>query len=400
LQILVLNLHYDSYKGKMGAGKITAGNITKNMPICLVKEGGKIVNGRVTALMIFDGLGLREVEGAEAGEIVMVAGLEDVAIGDTISTPEFAKPLPRVEIDEPTIKMTFGVNTSPFSGKEGKMTTSRQIRERLMKELETNVALRIEEYPGSNEKFIISGRGELHLAVLIETMRREGFELEVSKPEVIFKEVNGRKKEPYEIVEIDVPQEYQGAVMQELGKRMAKVEDVSPNEANTEFHFQARLATRALIGLKSFLITATKGTVVMNTVFDEFDELLNLDLKRETGSLVSSDTGRTSAYALDNAQQRGVLFIGPGVEVYMGMVIGEYSRVGDLELNPCKEKKLTNVRASGSDDSLILATPKKMTLENCLEYIGDDELVEATPESLRIRKRFLDPNERKKQRTQ
>jgi GTP-binding protein len=400
LQILVLNLQYDSYKGKMGAGKITAGNISKNMPICLVKEEGKLVNGRATALMIFDGLGLREVESAEAGEIVMVAGLENVAIGDTISTPEFAKPLPRVEIDEPTIKMTFGVNTSPFSGKEGKMTTSRQIRERLMKELETNVALRIEEYPGSNERFIVSGRGELHLAVLIETMRREGFELEVSKPEVIFKEEAGKKKEPYEIVEIDVPQEYQGAVMQELGKRMAKVEDVSPNEANTEFHFQARLATRALIGLKSFLITATKGTVVMNTVFDGFDDLLNLDLKRETGSLVSSDNGKTSAYALDNAQQRGVLFVGPGVEVYLGMVIGEYSRVGDLELNPCKEKKLTNVRASGSDDSVILATPKKMTLENCLEYIGDDELVEVTPANLRIRKRYLDPNERKKQRLQ
>ncbi len=396
LQLLALNLHYDSYKGKMAVGRITSGKLVKNQPIVSIKED-YTANGRVSALMIFDGLGMLEVEEALAGEIVMVAGIDDVNIGDTISTPEYNKPLPRVSLDEPTIKMTFGVNTSPFAGQDGKLGTSRQIRDRLTKELETNVALRVEDHPSSSEKFIVSGRGELHLSVLIETMRREGFELEVSKPEVIFKEEDGQKLEPFEVVHISVPIDFQGVVMQELGKRSADIKDMSPNEVGTEIEFVAKMPTRSLIGLKNFLITTTKGTVIMNSNFEGFEPIINLNIKRDHGSLISTERGKTSSYALDNAQQRGFLFIGPGIEVYQGMVVGECARDQDLELNPCKEKKLTNVRSSSSDEGVVLTPPRKMTLENCLEYIGDDELVEVTPENLRIRKRFLDPNERKRQ---
>jgi GTP-binding protein len=397
LQILMVNLRYDSFKGKLGVGQISSGKIIKNQSAVCIQEN-KTINGKISNLMIFDGLGLKEVDEAVAGEIVMVAGFDEVGIGDTISTPEYNTPLPRIVVDEPTIRMTFGVNTSPFSGKEGKLGTSRHIRERLTKELETNVALRVEDYPGSSEKFIVSGRGELHLSVLIETMRREGFELEVSKPEVIFKKdlQTGNDTEPFEIVEIDVPQEYQGSVMQELGRRSADISEVSPNDAGTQYHFVARMPTRALIGLKGFLITATKGTVIMHTIFDDYSEKINLNIKTDHGSLVSTETGTSSGYSLYNAQQRGVLFIGGGVEVYQGMVIGQCSKDEDLELNPCKEKKMSNVRSKSSDEGIVLTPPREMTLENCLEYLGDDELVEVTPVSLRIRKRYLDPNERKK----
>lgn len=397
LQILVLALKYDNFKGKMAVGKITSGYINKNMAIQAIQENGTI-KARVASLMVFDGLGMKEVEEAQAGEIVNISGFDTVGIGDTITTAEFNKALPRVTIDEPTIQMTFGVNTSPFSGKEGKLGTSRQIRERLIKELETNVALRVTDYPGSADRFIVSGRGELHLSVLIETMRREGFELEVSKPEVIFKldETTGKQLEPFETVEIDVSEAYSGSVMQELGKRKADITNVGPNEANTEMHFEARMATRALIGLKSLLLTASKGTVIMNTVFDKYDKMLDYSSSNDHGSLVSTETGSTMGYSLDNAQSRGTLFVGPAVEVYQGMVIGQCSRDEDLELNPCKGKKLSNVRSSGTDDGIILTPPRNMSLEECLEYLGDDELVEVTPKSLRIRKRYLDPNERKR----
>lgn len=396
LQILILALKYDNFKGKMGVGKITGGRISKNMNIQAIQEEDSI-KGKVSSLMVFDGLGLKEVEEAEPGEIVMIAGLENIGIGDTVTTAEFNKALPRVHIDEPTIQMTFGVNTSPFAGKEGKLGTSRQIRERLYKELETNVALRVQDHVESSEKFIVSGRGELHLAVLIETMRREGFELEVSRPEVIFREqADGKRLEPFETVEIDIPQEYQGVVMQELGKRSADIKDIGPNEAGTEFHFEAVMATRALIGLKSLLITATKGTVILHSIFDGYRPMITLQISRDHGSLVSTENGVSMGYSLDNAQQRGVLFIGPAVEVYQGMVIGQCSKDEDLELNPTKGKQLSNVRSKSSDEGLVLIPPREVTLENSLEYIGDDELVEITPLSLRIRKRYLDPNERKR----
>jgi GTP-binding protein len=295
--------------------------------------------------------------------------------------------------------MTFGVNTSPLNGREGDLCTSRQIKERLYKELETNVALKVEPHPESGEKFIVSGRGELHLSVLIEEMRRQGFELEISKPEVIFKYENGVKLEPFEMLEIDVPQEYQGVVLQELGKRNAEVKDMSPNEVATEFHFEARMATRSLIGLKGFLITATKGTAVVNSTFDKYDNFKDsVQTKRDHGSLVSTDKGKASSYALYNAQERGVLFIGSGEEVYTGMVVGESNRSQDIELNPTKEKKLTNVRSKSSDEALTLSPHKTMTLEKCIEYIDNDELVEITPKNLRIRKRHLDPNMRKRQK--
>jgi len=397
LQILVLALKYDNFKGKMAVGKITSGFITKNLAVQATQENG-VIKARVASLMVFDGLGMKEVEEAQAGEIVNVSGFDTISIGDTITTAEFNQSLPRVKIDEPTIQMTFGVNTSPVSGKEGKLGTSRQIRERLNKELETNVALRVADYAGSADKFIVSGRGELHLSVLIESMRREGFELEVSKPEVIFRmdETTGKQSEPYEFIEVDVASDYSGTVMQELGKRKADITHVGPNEANTEMHYEARMATRALIGLKSLLLTTSKGTVIMNTVFDKYDQMLDYTSSQNHGSLVSTETGSTMGYSLDNAQSRGTLFVGPGVEVYQGMVIGQCARDEDLELNPCKGKKLSNVRSSSNDDGIILTPPKNMSLEECLEYLGDDELVEVTPKSLRIRKRYLDPNERKR----
>jgi GTP-binding protein len=399
LQILVLNLKYDTYKGKLAVGKIELGKISKNQSLIAIQKEGKTINGKVASLMIFDGLGVKEVDEAQAGEIVMVAGFENIDIGDTITTADYAKPLERINIDEPTLKMTFGVNTSPLNGREGDLCTSRQIKERLYKELETNVALKVEPHPESGEKFIVSGRGELHLSVLIEEMRRQGFELEISKPEVIFKYENGVKLEPFEMLEIDVPQEYQGVVLQELGKRNAEVKDMSPNEVATEFHFEARMATRSLIGLKGFLITATKGTAVVNSTFDKYDNFKDsVQTKRDHGSLVSTDKGKASSYALYNAQERGVLFIGSGEEVYTGMVVGESNRSQDIELNPTKEKKLTNVRSKSSDEALTLSPHKTMTLEKCIEYIDNDELVEITPKNLRIRKRHLDPNMRKRQK--
>jgi GTP-binding protein len=398
LQMLVLSLKADSFKGRMAVGRIFGGKITKNMAIQAIQENG-ILKGRVASLMVFDGLGVKEVDEAEAGEIVMVAGLEEIGIGDTITTESYNKALERVRVDEPTIQMTFGVNTSPFSGKEGKLGTSRQIRERLYREIQTNVGMTVVDEPSSADKFIVSGRGELHLSVLIETMRREGFELEVSKPQVIYHEENGQKLEPYEIVEIDVPQEYQGVVMQELGKRGANITDISPNDANTEFHFVADMPTRAIIGLKSLLITNTKGTVIMHTLFDKYAPVAtNIQISSNHGSLVSMETGSSMAYALDNAQLRGTLFIGAGVDVYAGMVIGQCAKDEDLELNPTKGKAMSNVRSKSSDDALTLTPPRNMSLENALEYIGDDELVEVTPENIRIRKRILDSGMRNRMR--
>ena len=397
LQILILSLQFDNFKGKMGVGKITSGSISKNQNLISIQENGEI-KGKVSSLLVFDGLGMKEVETAEAGEIVMVAGFENVTIGDTITTPEFARALERVSVDAPTIQMTFGVNTSPFSGKEGKLCTSRQIRDRLYKELETNVALRVTDHPESSEKFIVSGRGELHLSVLIEAMRREGFELEVSRPQVIYHvdEKTGKKTEPFEIVEIDVPQEYQGTVMQELGQRSANITHIGPNDTGTRFHFEASMATRALIGLKSKLISDTRGTVVMHAIFDSYRDTISLTVDKDHGSLISTETGATMAFALNNAQLRGSLFIGPAVEVYQGMVIGQCAKDEDLELNPCKGKQLSNVRSKSSDDAISLTPLRIMSLENCLEYINDEELVEITPLNLRIRKRYLDPGMRKR----
>jgi GTP-binding protein len=301
-----------------------------------------------------------------------------------------------VEIEPPTIKMTFGVNTSPFAGKEGKFVTSRNLRERLYKELEINVALKVEPSEEGAESFLVSGRGELHLGILIETMRREGFELQVSQPQVIYHEKDGVKMEPYEVVSIDVPSEYQGAVIENLGKRGAEMQglDTSPSG---EMHAEYLIPTRGLIGLKNLLLTQTRGTVIMNNLFDSYKPVHDIDSHaNDHGSLISSETGVSNAYGLNNAQERGILFIGPAVDVYEGMVVGKNALDNDIELNVCKTKKLTNIRSSGTDEAIILTPPRPIELDFALEYIGKDELVEVTPKSIRIRKKILNATERKR----
>lgn len=395
LQILVLALANDPYKGKMGIGKISSGKITKGQNIAEIKVDGTIVKGKVTDIMIYEGLKQVAVESAEAGEIVSVAGLSGIAIGETIADADNPKQLPPVEVDQPTVQMTFGVNTSPFSGKEGKLVTSRQIRERLMKELETNVALRVEDME-SGEAFLVSGRGELHLAVLIEQMRREGFEMQVSQPQVIMHEKDGKKFEPFELVTIDVPGEYQGAIIEECGVRKGNLLSIDHTPTG-ELHMEYDMPTRGVIGLKAALMTKVRGTAIVNHIFNKY-EPFNAELIRANthGSLIAFENGQSTGYALDTAQERGTLFIGPGVEVYTGQVVGQSARDEDIEINVAKEKKLSNMRSKASDAAILLAPPRDMTLELALEYIGPDELVEVTPKSVRLRKRILDANERKR----
>ncbi len=395
LQILVLALAQDSYKGKMGIGKISSGKIMKGQTVTQITVEGKMSKGKVTDIMVYEGLKQVAVDSAEAGEIVSVAGLPAIAIGETIADATNPKHLPPVEVDQPTVQMTFGVNTSPFSGQDGKLVTSRQIRERLMKELETNVALRVKDME-SGEAFLVSGRGELHLAVLIEQMRREGFELQVSQPQVILHEENGQKLEPFELVTIDVPAEYQGAVIEECGQRKGQLLSMDTTPTG-EQHLEYDMPTRGVIGLKSALMTKCRGTAIVNHLFNKYEpynaELINAN---SHGSLIAYELGTSTGYALDTAQERGALFIGPGVEVYAGMVVGQAGRDEDIEINVAKEKKLSNMRSKASDAAILLAPPKVMSLELALEFIGPDELVEVTPKSVRIRKRILDSNERKR----
>ena len=394
--MLVLALRYDSYKGKIGIGKITSGSVKKAQNVTRIQRDGAKVNGKITSLQMYEGLVPTEVDEALAGDIVAIGGFNDIQIGETIADAANPVQIPPVEIEQPTIKMTFGVNTSPFAGREGTLLTSRQIKDRLDKELETNVALRVEQSTESGDVFMVSGRGELHLGVLIETMRREGFELQVSQPQVIFHEENGVKLEPYEILTIDVPSEHQGVVIEEVGKRGGQLQQMDSNASN-EIHAEYIIPTRGMIGLKNLLLTRTRGTAIINNLFDSFKPVHEIDLRsNEHGSIIASDSGSALAYGLNNAQGRGVLFIGPGTEVYEGMVVGKNSVDMDLEVNVTKGKKLTNMRASGSDSSIILTPPKEVTLDFALEYIGPDELVEVTPQSVRIRKKYLTLNERKK----
>jgi GTP-binding protein len=397
LQILVLALNYDSYKGKQGIGKISAGSIKKNQPIMQIAPDGAKLTGRVVDISVFSGLQKQSVETAEAGEIVSVAGLEEVTIGSTITDPANPKQIDPVTVDEPTVQMTFAVNNSPFAGKEGKLVTSRNIRDRLYKELETNVALKVTD-TASPDTFQVAGRGELHLAILIETMRREGYELQVSQPEVIFKEEAGKKTEPFERVSIIVPNDYQGAVIEEVGRRKGDLIEMNHTQ-NGEVHIDYVMSTRSLIGLKSKLLTQTKGTVIINHIFDSYRPAeATLTQSNPHGSLIASEPGVSNAYGLNNAQERGELFIGAAVEVYQGMIVGENAKTEDIELNVNKTKKLTNMRASGTDAALILSPPKIMSLEESLEYLGPDELLEVTPQSLRLRKKILDPNKRKREK--
>ncbi len=394
LQILVLAIAYDSYKGRMGIGKVTAGTITRAEEVALARIDKSLTKAKATDLLVYHGLDRISVPSATVGDIVAVAGFDDIRIGETVTSATNPSPLPPVAIDEPTIQMTFGVNNSPFAGKEGKFVTSRHLQARLAKELETNVALRVEVTSGSDQ-FLVSGRGELHLSVLIETMRREGFELQIAQPHVITKDVNGVLHEPWEELTIDVPEEYQGQVIAEVGKRRAELThlEVTPNG---EAHLEYQIPTRGLIGLKSVLLTDTRGTVIMHHLVEGYRPAAGDMNPFPHGSLIATEAGEANAYGLEAAQGRGVLFIGPATPVYQGMVVGQNSRDEDIEVNICKAKRLSNMRASGADEAIQLAPARLLTLEAALEYIGDDELVEVTPKSVRVRKRLLDPNDRKR----
>ena len=389
LQLLVLALAYDSFKGKMGLGKIHAGSITRNQPLMRLAVDGSRQTGTASALLAYQGLERVEIEAAESGEIVAVAGFGEIGIGDTITDPEQPQALPAMVIEEPTLRMTFAVNKSPFAGREGKYVTSRRLRERLQKELETNVALRVSD-TDSPDTFLVAGRGELHLAILIETMRREGYELEVSQPEVVYKDVEGERYEPYEFLSLDVSAEYQGTIIEELGRRRAELEEMVQTPSG-ELHFEYLITTRGLLGLKSALLRKTRGTAILHHVFDAYEPVVvDLPPPEPHGSLVATEDGVSSSYAITNAQERGELFIGPVTPVYQGMVVGQASRDKDVELNISKQKKLTNVRSKGEETTASLTPPREMTLELSLEYIGPDELLEVTPKTLRIRKRIAD----------
>ena len=394
LQLLVTTLDYDNYVGRIVIGKIENGMIKVGDPIARIKRDGSIEKGRVTQLLGFHGLKRIERESAQAGDIVALAGLDDVEIGDTISDPESPEALPPIEIDEPTLTMEFMTNSSPMAGTEGKFVTSRHLRDRLFRELRTNVALQVEE-TGQGDVFKVSGRGELHLSILIENMRREGYELAVSKPQVILKKSGKETLEPYELLTVEAEEAYQGIVIEKLGKRKAEMTHHEIG-ADGRVRLEFRIPARGLIGYQTEFMTDTKGTGTLNHLFDGYGPYKGDISTRGTGVLISIAAGETVAYGLFNLEPRGELFLGPGVKVYEGMIIGAHSRESDLVVNPMKSKKLTNMRASGTDEHVTLTSPRQMTLEQAIEFIDDDELVEVTPKSLRLRKRSLNELERKR----
>lgn len=395
LQMLCSSVDYNDYVGRIGIGRVVNGSIKTNMDVAVrnVNDPDFAAKGRITALYSFEGVGRTPIDGAEAGDIVAFSGLENINIGDTLCDPAFPEALPFLKINEPTVEMTFSVNDSPFAGREGKFVTSRQIRDRLHRELLKDVALRVEDSP-SSESFRVMGRGEMHLSILIETMRREGYEFQVSPPKVLLKEEDGKTLEPMEHVVIDVPQEYQGSVMQKLGSRRGELVQMAP--VGTRMRVEFRIPSRGLFGYRSDFLTDTHGEGIMNTIFDGYDEWRGELPMRSTGSLISFETGESVQYGLYNAQDRGRLIIGPGEKVYAGMVVGINPKTDDMTVNICKTKHLTNTRASGSDDALRLVPITHMTLEEALEFIKPDELVEVTPENIRIRKRILNHEQRMK----
>lgn len=392
-QMLVTTLDSNAFVGKIAIGKVHRGKVKKNQNVTLVRQDGSKSNYKITAVFGYNGLKREEIEEAGLGDIIAVSGIMDANIGETIADSSNPEALPFVEIDEPTLNMNFMVNDSPFAGKEGEFVTSRHLRDRLMKELETNVSLRVREI--TPDCFEVSGRGELHLSVLIETMRREGFELQVSKPTVIFKEENGKKLEPMEYLTIDVPEEFMGAVMEKMGPRKAEMVNMT-SAVNGYTRLEFVIPARGLIGFRNEFMTDTKGNGIMNHVFEGYAPYKGEIESRSRGSIVSFEQGEAIAYGLFNAQERGKLFITPGTPVYQGMVVGECARAEDLDINVCKGKKLTNTRASGSDDAVKLVPVTTLTLEQSIEFIANDELVEVTPENIRIRKRYLDAAERKR----
>ena len=391
----ISSLDYSSYTGVIGIGRIERGSISSNTPVKIIGRDGAVRSGRVLQIFKFLGLEKVEVDNAAAGDIISFTGIDPLYISDTLCDPNHVEALPSLSVDEPTMSMTFQVNNSPFAGREGKYVTSRQIKERLDRELIHNVALRVEEMDDP-DKFKVSGRGELHLSVLIETMRREGYELGVSRPEVIYKEVDGEIHEPYEFVVLDLDEQHQGAVMERMGERKGELRNMVP-DGKGRIRLEYLIPTRGLIGFQTEFMTLTSGSGLKFQTFDHYGPKKDgLGKTRHNGVLVSMATGKALAYALFNLQDRGRLFIGHGDEVYEGMVIGIHSRDNDLTVNPLKAKQLTNIRAAGSDENLILTPPIRNTLEQALEFIDDDELVEVTPKSIRIRKKYLTENERKR----
>ena len=394
-QMQVSALDYNSFVGVIGVGRISRGKISTNTPVKVIDSHAKMRSGRILKIMGYHGLDRVDVDSAQAGDIVCITGLDELNISDTLCHPDVVEALPALSVDEPTVSMTFQVNDSPFAGKEGKFVTSRNIKERLERELIHNVALRVE--PGdSPEKFRVSGRGELHLSVLIETMRREGFELGISRPEVIQKEVDGEIHEPYEIVMIDVEEQHQGSIIEELGMRRGDMTNMEV-DGKGRCRLTFMIPSRGLIGFRSQFLTMTSGTGIMNSIFDHYGVVKEGEtVTRNNGVLVSMVNGKVLGYALFSLQERGRLMIGPNIDVYEGMVIGIHSRSNDLTVNPTKGKQLTNVRASGTDENIVLTPPIRFTLEQALDFIEDDELVEVTPENIRIRKKFLKEHERKR----
>lgn len=395
LQILFSSLDYDDYIGRIGVGRVERGKILRGENVVLCKQDGEQENVKISRLYQFEGLKRVEVDSAMMGDIVCVSGIADLNIGETACDPECIEPLPFVKIDEPTISMNFIVNDSPFAGREGKFVTSRNLRDRLFKEVETNVSMRVEE-TDSTDTFKVSGRGELHLSILIETMRRQGYEFQVSRPEVIYKTINGQLCEPIELLIIEVPEQYVGSVIEKLGSRKGELENMGSRNGGAT-HLEFKIPARGLIGYRSEFMTDTNGNGIMNQLFAGYEPYKGDIQTRERGSIVVHETGTSTGYGLFNTQDRGRLFIGPGVEVYEGMIVGECSRNEDIVCNVCKKKQMTNTRAAGSDDALRLVPHSTLSLEQSMEFIKDDELLEVTPESLRLRKRVLSKEQRMKQ---
>src|SRR5438132_2030030 len=393
LQLQICSIDYSSYVGKIGIGRIRRGRL-KPMQEVLVLQGERSVKAKVNQILKFEGLERKTVEEAEAGDIVLVNGIDEVGIGATLCDLEHPDPLPLLKVDEPTLTMNFLVNASPLAGKEGKYVTSRQIRERLERETKSNVAMRV-EYPADTDTFIVHGRGELHLTILLENMRREGYELAVSRPRVVFKDINGVRSEPYEVLTVDVEETNQGAVMEELGRRRGDLLDMMP-DSKGRVRLDYRITARGLIGFQGEFMTLTRGTGVMSHVFDDYAPAKGELDEHRNGVLVSQDDGIAVAYALWKLQERGRMFVSPGDPVYEGMIIGIHARDNDLVVNPIKTKQLTNIRASGKDEPIDLTPPIALTLEYAVEFIGDDELAEITPQSIRLRKRYLEEHERKR----
>ncbi len=390
-QLLLANLDYDDYVGRLGIGRISAGKLAAGMPVSIVRDGGKLEFGKIVKLYGFSGLKRVEIPDAGPGEIVSVAGIEQLSIGDTISDPEKPKALPRIKVDEPTMMMIFRVNDGPLAGREGKYVTSRNLRDRLQREAYRNVAIRVED-TATPDAFKVVGRGELQLAVIIETMRREGYELTASNPEPITKEVDGVKHEPMELMVCDVPESAVGTVTERLGPRKGRMVDMANMGSRTRLQF--RIPARGLVGFRSEFLTITRGEGIMSSQFDGYEPWFGYIPRRSNGAIISDRQGDTVPYALFYVQERGALFVGPGVQVYEGMIIGEHAHPSDLNVNACREKKLTNIRAAGRDENVILTPPREITLEKSLEWIAEDELVEVTPKSIRLRKKQLEANAR------